>query len=91
MENGDKTAERLEMAAVKEGNHTHAVVDIGWRVSQIGGLCQWQVVSHYPRILNGRPGAVASQIGHLVEPYSLSLVEILSSTWSVNQDGGELL
>jgi len=33
MENGDKTAERLEMAAVKEGNHTHAAVDIDWRVS----------------------------------------------------------
>jgi len=33
MENGDKTAERLEMAAVKEGNHTHAAVDIAWRVS----------------------------------------------------------
>jgi len=33
MENGDKTAERLEMAAVKEGNHTHAAVDIDWCVS----------------------------------------------------------
>jgi hypothetical protein len=33
MENGDKTAERLEMAAVKEGNHTHGVVDIDWPVS----------------------------------------------------------
>jgi len=33
MENGDKTAERLEMAGVKEGYHTHAAVDIDWRVS----------------------------------------------------------
>jgi len=33
MENGDKTALRLEMAAVKEGNHIHAAVDIDWRVS----------------------------------------------------------
>jgi len=33
MESGDKTAERLGMAAVKEGNHTHAAVDIDWRVS----------------------------------------------------------
>jgi len=33
MENGDKTGERLEMAAVKEGNHTHVAVDIDWRVS----------------------------------------------------------
>jgi len=33
MENGDKTAEHLEMAAVKEGNHTYAAVDIDWHVS----------------------------------------------------------
>jgi len=41
MENGDKTAERLEMAAVKEGNHTHAAADIDWHVSYINCLCQW--------------------------------------------------
>jgi hypothetical protein len=46
---------------------------------------------HYPVILNCRRGAVASQIGHPVELYSLSLVEIPSSTWSVNKDGGKLL
>jgi hypothetical protein len=40
MENGDKTAERLEMAVVKEGNHTHTAVDIDWRASQIDCLCQ---------------------------------------------------
>ena len=91
MENGDKTAERLEMAAVKEGNHTHAAVDIDWRASQIDCLCRWQVVYHYPVILNCRHGAVASQIGHTVEPYSLSLVEIPSSTWSVNKDGGKVV
>ena len=28
MENGDETAERLELAAVKEGDHTHMAVDI---------------------------------------------------------------
>jgi len=33
MENGDKTAECLEMAAMKEGNHTHVALDIDWRVS----------------------------------------------------------
>jgi hypothetical protein len=38
MENGNKTVERLEMAAVKEGNHTHVAVDIDWRVSQIDCL-----------------------------------------------------
>ena len=41
MENGDKTAERLEMAAVKEGNHTHVAVDIDLRLSYIDCLCQW--------------------------------------------------
>jgi len=41
MENGDKTVERLEMAAVKEGNHTLAAVDIDWCVSYIDCLCQW--------------------------------------------------
>jgi hypothetical protein len=39
MENGDETAEHLEMAAVKEGNHTHAAIDIDWRASQINCLC----------------------------------------------------
>jgi len=33
MENSDKTVEGLEMAAVKEGNHTHAMDDIDWGVS----------------------------------------------------------
>jgi hypothetical protein len=91
MENGDRTAERLEMAAVKERNHTHAAVDIDWRVAQINCVCWWQVVDHYPVILNCRHGTVASQIGHPVEPYWLSLVEIPPSTWSVNKDGGKLL
>jgi hypothetical protein len=52
MENGDETAEHLEMAAVKEGNHTHAAIDIDWRASQIDCLCPWQVMYHYPVILN---------------------------------------
>jgi hypothetical protein len=91
MENGDKAAERLAMAAVKEGNPTHAAVDIDWRASQIDCLCWWQVLYHYLVILNCRHGAVASQIGHPVEPYWLSLVEIPSSTWSVNKDGGKVL
>jgi hypothetical protein len=89
--NGDKTAERVEMAAVKEGNYTHAAVDIDLCASQIDCLCQWQVVYHYQVIQNCRHGAVVSQIGHPVELYSLSLVEIPSSTWSVNKDGGKVL
>jgi len=80
MVTGDKTAERLEMAAVKEGNHTLAVGDIDWCVSQIECLCEWHVVNFYPVILNCRHCVVASRMGHQVEPYSLSSVEILSST-----------
>jgi len=91
MENGDKTAERLEMAAVKEGNHTHVAVDIAWRISQIDYLWPWQVVYHYSVILNCCHSAVARQIGHPVEPYSLSLVEIPLLTWSVNKAAGILL
>ena len=91
MEDGNKTAEHLEKAAVKESNHTHAVDDTDWRVSQIDCLCRWQFVNHYPRILNCHHGAVASQISHLVEPNLLSSVEIPSSTFSVNKDGGKLL
>jgi len=68
MENGDQTAERLEMAAVKEGNHTHAAVDIDWLVSQIEFLCQWQFVNQFPRILNCHHGGDASHIGLPVEP-----------------------
>jgi hypothetical protein len=76
MENGDKTAEHLEMAAVKEDNHTHLAVQIDWRVSQINYLCGWQVVYHYRLILNCHHSAVGSHTGHLVEPYSPALVEI---------------
>jgi len=39
MENGDKTAERPEVAAVKEGNLTHAADDIAWHVYQIDCVC----------------------------------------------------
>jgi hypothetical protein len=89
MENGDKTAESLELAAVKEGYNTHAAVDIDWRVSQIDWLSRWKVVYHYLVILNCRHGNIARKIGHPVESYSLPLVEIPSSTWSENNDGGK--
>jgi len=45
MESADETAERLEMAAVKAGNHTHVAVDFDWFVSQMDCLCQWQFVN----------------------------------------------
>jgi hypothetical protein len=64
------------MAAVKEGNHTNAVVDMDWHVSQIDSLCRWEVVYHFLMILNCCYGAVASEIRHPVDSYSLFLVEI---------------
>jgi hypothetical protein len=64
MENGNNTAECLEMAAVKVSNPTHAVIDIDWRVSQTNCHYQWQVVFHYPVILSCRHQAVVSQISH---------------------------
>jgi len=87
MENVDKSAEYLELAAVKAGNHTHATDDIDWFVSQVDFLFQLQFVYYLPMILNCLHGVVACQIGHLVEPYLLSSGEIHSSTCSVNKDG----
>jgi len=83
METSDKTAERLEMAAVKVGNHTLAAEDIDQCVSQIDCRCLWQFMNHYPKILNCRYCIVAPQFGHHVEPCTLSSVEILSSTCSL--------
>jgi hypothetical protein len=40
METGDKTAEHVEMATVKEANRTLAADDIDWYVSQIDCLCK---------------------------------------------------
>jgi hypothetical protein len=79
------------MAAVKVGNHTPGAVNIDCRASQINCLWRWQVVYHYPVILNGCHGAVANHIDHPMEPYSLSLVEIPSSTWFENKDGGKVI
>ena len=85
METGDETAERLEMAAVKEGNHTLVADDIDWCLSQIDCLCELHVVNFYPVILNCHHHVVVIQISHKVERYSLSLVEINLSTYSVEQ------
>jgi len=91
METGDETAEHLEMAAVKEGNCTLAADDINWWISQIDCPCQWQFVIIYPVILHCHYYIIASQIGHRVEPYELSSVEIFPSTYSVKKDSGKLL
>jgi hypothetical protein len=91
MESADKTAECMEMVAVKTGNHTLVAVDIDWFMSQIDCHCEWQVVNCFLTILNCLHGIVVCDIGHLEEPCSLASVEICSSTCSVNKDGGKLL
>ena len=91
MENRDKTKECLEIAVLKEGNHTHLEDGINCHDFQIDCLCQWRFVNHHLRILNCHHGDIASQIGHRVEPSSLTLVEIPLSSCSVNPDCGRLL
>ena len=76
MESADRTAERLEMTAVKVGNHSLAADDIDWFVSHIDHLCLWQFMKYCLMLQNSLPGVVACQIGHPVESYSLSAVEI---------------
>jgi hypothetical protein len=83
MGTSDRTAERLEMADVKEGNRTLVADDIDWCVSQIDCLCEWHLGNLYLVTLNCRHRVVASHIGDQVEPYSLASVEILSSRCSV--------
>jgi len=86
MENRSKTAKLLEIFAMREGNNTHAGVDIDWSVSQIDGHCKCQLVNYYPRMLNCHHSIVASDIGHLLEPCLLTSVEIHLSSFSVNED-----
>jgi hypothetical protein len=83
METCDNTAERRKIAAVTEDNCTLAADDTDWCVFQIDCLCEWHVVNFYAVSLYCRHRVVAGQIGHRVEPYLLSLVEIHSSTCSV--------
>jgi hypothetical protein len=85
MQTGDNTTGRREIAYVKEGNCTPVADDIDWYVSQFDCFSKWNVVNCYLVILNRRHQIVASQIGHQVKPYSLSMLEILSSTCSVKQ------
>jgi hypothetical protein len=84
-------AEHLEMAAVKEGNHTNVADAIDWDVSLIAWHLQSQFVNHYTRMLNFHPDAVASGIGYPVQTYSQYSVEIPLSIFSVNKDGGNIL
>ena len=46
MANSCNAVEHLEMAAVKVGNHTHAMDAIDWCVSEMDCLCIWQLVNY---------------------------------------------
>jgi len=60
MVTGDETAERLEMAAVEEGNRTLAADEIDWCISQIDCIREWHVVNFYLVILNCHHHVVGS-------------------------------
>jgi len=90
MESLDETAEHLEMAAAKPGNHTHAADAIDRFVYQLASHCQWQWVNYFPMILNCLHDDVQCPIGHTVEPYSLTLVVIRTLTCSVKNDDCKL-
>jgi hypothetical protein len=91
MVNGDKTAECLEMAAVKADNHKHEADDIERCVSEINCLCRWQFMNDYLMIMNFLHGVFTGQTGDPVEAYWLSPVEICSMTWSANNDSCQQL
>lgn len=56
MENGDTTAEYLEMAALITGNYTHAADDINRCVGQ------WQLLNNCAMFLNSHHGIFWQQI-----------------------------
>jgi len=64
------------MSTVKQGNHTHAVDEMDWCVSQMGCLSFGHFENYYLMIPCCHQGIIASQIGHRVEPDSLLSVEI---------------
>jgi len=80
MEKGEKSEECNNMGAVNECDHTHAANDINWCVFRIDCQYQWRLMNYYLMNLNCHHGIVASQIGHQVEPYLLSSLEIHSWT-----------
>jgi hypothetical protein len=91
MQTADKTAERMEMAAMKAGNSTLAADDIDWFVSKIECLCEWHILSFYPVILNCPHRIVASPICNEVKKYLLSSVEMLCRHSQLNKDCGKQL
>jgi len=71
--------ESVEIAAVKEGNNTHATDDVDWCIPQIHSVCQLQVVNNYQMVLKCSHSIVVSEGGNQVESYMLSSVEICLS------------
>jgi hypothetical protein len=87
MGQGVSTGERLEMVPAKAGNYTLLVVvvdDIHLWVTRIEFLCLVYFPHHYLMLPQCPQGVVRMQTTNPLEPYWLSSVEILSSTFYVN-------
>jgi len=51
MDDGDKTAERMDKAARMVDKHTIAADVIDWCISQLNCLSHWHWLNYYPMIL----------------------------------------
>jgi len=80
------------MAVMMEGNRTLAADDVDCCVSQIDCLSKWHVMNFHPVIQNCRHCLVTGQIGHQMEPYSLSFRwRSFRRNALLNKDSGKLL
>ena len=91
MENGNKSLKHLEIAALKQVNHTHGVHDIEWCISPITYRSKWPFFNLFPNIWHSWSIVVGSQDCHPVEANWLSSDEICSLRCSVNSAVGPLL
>lgn len=90
MESAEKTAEHLDIVAVRAGNNTHAADISNWFVSQIHWRGKCQVMNYFPMIPNCFYRIVACLISNMEEPCWLNSVEFLLLTCYVNNDDTKL-
>jgi hypothetical protein len=76
---GDKTTESVEIAAVIEGNNTHAMHDVDWCIPQIHSVSQFQDVKNYEMVMKCLHSIGVSEGGNPVGSYMLSSVAICLS------------
>jgi len=82
---GGRTGERLEMVVASTGNYTPVRDKFDLWDAWIECLCS-MCFQHYSLLLpHSQLGVVVSQTAHPLEPYSLSLAEIRSSTLYENK------